>query len=95
MEGGMSNLAPRRSTPTRAHARRRHRPQGHLGEGWEEVLRLAGKILDVELSPQAEMQWMKHESRSLAEQADAFVKLTGGQRDTGCRGWPPPRSRST
>jgi hypothetical protein len=48
-----------------------------IGEGWEEVCRLAGRILGVELSQQASMLWMKHESRSLAEQADAFVKLAG------------------
>jgi hypothetical protein len=48
-----------------------------IGEGWEEVCRLAGRILGVELSQQASMEWMKHESRSLAEQADAFVKLAG------------------
>jgi hypothetical protein len=50
-----------------------------LGEGWEEVLRLAGRLLDkpVQLSQKAEMEWKKHDSRSLAESADAFVKLTG------------------
>lgn len=56
-----------------------------LDDGWEEVLRLGGYLLDrpVELSPRAELQWKKHESRSLAEQADAFVKLTGGPDGSG------------
>jgi Phage portal protein, SPP1 Gp6-like len=51
-----------------------------LGEGWEDVLRLGGRLLPrpVELSQRAEMDWKKHESRSLAEQADAFVKFTSG-----------------
>jgi Phage portal protein, SPP1 Gp6-like len=48
-----------------------------LGEGWEEVLRLSGVMLDtpVELSQRAELQWSDHETRSLAERADAAVKL--------------------
>jgi hypothetical protein len=48
-----------------------------LGEGWEEVLRLSGLMLDepVELSQRAELQWSDHETRSLAERADAAVKL--------------------
>jgi hypothetical protein len=47
-----------------------------LGEGHEEILRLCGKIQDVKLSPRAELQWKDHESRSLAERADAAVKLS-------------------
>jgi hypothetical protein len=48
-----------------------------LGEGWEEVLRVSGLMLDepVELSQRAELQWSDHETRSLAERADAAVKL--------------------
>lgn len=48
-----------------------------LGEGWEELLRVGGMMLDnpVELSPRAELQWSDHESRSLAERADAASKL--------------------
>jgi len=46
-----------------------------LGEGWEEVLRDCGKILGVDISQQAELEWLNREARSLAEQADAFVKL--------------------
>lgn len=50
-----------------------------LGEGWEDVLRLSGMMLDkpVDLSPRAELQWSDHETRSLAERADAAVKLKG------------------
>jgi hypothetical protein len=48
-----------------------------LGEGWEELLRVGGRMLDepVELSPRAELQWSDHENRSLAERADAASKL--------------------
>ena len=48
-----------------------------LGEGWEEVLRLAGLMLPepVILSPRAELTWTDHTTRSLAERADAAVKL--------------------
>lgn len=52
--------------------------KGHkagLGEGWEEVLRLGGSVSGIEISPQAEVMWMDHESRSLGERADAFGKL--------------------
>jgi hypothetical protein len=48
-----------------------------LGEGYEEMLRVAGLALPdpVYLSPRAELQWMDHEARSMAERADAAVKL--------------------
>jgi len=48
-----------------------------LGEGWEEVLRLLGQIAEptVLLSPRAEVLWADHESRSMAERADAALKL--------------------
>ncbi len=51
--------------------------QASLGEGWEEVLRLAGRMLPepVDLSPRASLQWADRESRSLAERADAAAKL--------------------
>jgi hypothetical protein len=78
LEQGMSNLSAEAIMASEGgmHAA----VTGHkasIGEGWEEVCRLAGRILGVELSQQASMLWMKHESRSLAEQADAFVKLAG------------------
>lgn len=48
------------------------------GEGWEEHLRVGGLMLDgpVELSPNASLAWKDHESRSLAERADAASKLS-------------------
>jgi hypothetical protein len=48
-----------------------------LGEGAEELLRLSGLMLGkpVKLSPRAELLWKDHESRSLAERADAATKL--------------------
>lgn len=51
--------------------------KGGLGEDWEEVLRLCGLMLPepVALSPRAQLLWLPSESRSLAERADAAVKL--------------------
>lgn len=48
-----------------------------LGEGHEETLRVAGLMLPspVQLSQRAELQWSDHETRSLAERADAALKL--------------------
>ncbi len=61
--------------PLHAAVNGSHKPS--LGEGWEEVLRLGGLMLPrpVELSRRASLQWADHESRSLAERADAFSKL--------------------
>lgn len=79
MEHGMANLSPEMISAAEGgmHAA----VTGHkasLGSGWEEVARLMGRILGVELSQTASIEWMKHESRSLAEQADAFIKLAKG-----------------
>ena len=76
IEHGMSNLSPEGVNAWEGpmHAA----VKGHkstTGEGWEEVNRLAGKIINIEITPQAEMVWMDHESRSLAERADAASKL--------------------
>lgn len=48
-----------------------------LGEGWEELLRIRGMMgTDTyDLSSRAALQWHDHESRSLAERADAATKL--------------------
>jgi hypothetical protein len=48
-----------------------------LGDGWEEVARLLGQTLHdaVDLSPSAQVVWLDRESRSLAERADAAVKV--------------------
>lgn len=52
-----------------------HKPA--IGEGWEEVLRVAGLTRSerVDLSGRAELTWVNRESRSLSERADAAVKL--------------------
>ncbi len=52
-----------------------HQPE--MGEGYEEVARVAGKMLPkpVELAPSAEIRWLNRESRSLSEKADAATKL--------------------
>lgn len=51
--------------------------KGTLGEGWEEMLRISGLALPdpVYLSPRAALQWQDHEARSMAERADAAIKL--------------------
>ena len=63
LEGGLVAKIPKHKTT--------------LGEGWEELLRVSGLMLDrpVELSVGAELQWSDHENRSLAERSDAAVKL--------------------
>lgn len=76
LEQGMSNLSAEAIMASEGsmHAA----VTGHkstLGEGWEEVNRLCGIVIDQEISDQAEMVWMDHESRSLAERADAASKL--------------------
>lgn len=78
MEHGMSNLSADaiRASEGPLHAKVPSH-KSSLGGGWEEVLRLAGRMLDqpVELSQRAELLWVDHESRSLAERADAASKL--------------------
>jgi hypothetical protein len=51
--------------------------QGSLGDGHLEILRLGGMMLDkpVQLSKRAQLMWKDSQSRSLAERADAAVKL--------------------
>jgi len=79
MESGMANLSADaiRASEGGLHAKVRGLHKPFLSEGWEEVLRVAGLMLPqpVELSPRAELQWADHESRSLAERADAASKL--------------------
>lgn len=56
---------------------RRH--MRHLGESWEDVIRLALRVKDPDdergRDQQAQIIWKDPESRSLAERADAAVKL--------------------
>jgi hypothetical protein len=78
LEQGMSNLsadAIRASEGSLVAKVPDHKAS--IGEGWEETLRVSGAMLDqpVELSQRAELQWTDHETRSLAERADAAVKL--------------------
>lgn len=78
LEQGMSNLsadAIRASEGSLAAAVTGHK--GSLGDGWEEVLRLAGLMHEdeIKLSPRAELTWKDHEARSMAERADAAIKL--------------------
>jgi hypothetical protein len=51
--------------------------KGSLSEGHEETLRVCGRALDVpvDLSPRAALLWQDHEARSMAERADAAVKV--------------------
>lgn len=78
LEQGMSNLS---ADAIRASEGGLHsKSTGHkasLGESGEEILRVSGLMLPepIRLSPRAEMTWKDHESRSLAERADAASKL--------------------
>ena len=54
-----------------------HRKQRFFGEGWEEVMRLAGRIADVPAlaqATQAEVVWADAESRTEAQHVDAVLK---------------------
>ncbi len=78
MASGMSNLsadAIRASEGGQAAKVVGHK--GTLGEGYEELLRVCGLALSprVTLSPRAALLWQDHEARSMAERADAAVKL--------------------
>lgn len=80
ISGAISNIAAETirafESPMIAAVNGSHKPS--LSEGWEEVLRLGGLMLPepVVLSRRASMTWVDHESRSLAERADAFSKLS-------------------
>ena len=77
-DGGLSNIsADTIRADEGAMAAQVGNYQGSLGDGWEDVLRLGGLMLEtpVLLSPRAALQWRDHESRSLAERADAATKL--------------------
>lgn len=78
LEQGMSNISA--DAIRASEGALTSRVIGHkasLGEGWEEVERLAGKMLKdpVSLSERAQLVWKDHESRSMAERADAAVKV--------------------
>lgn len=78
LEGKLANLSADaiRADEGGMHAKV-HDHKGSLGEGWEDMLRLAGIMFDtpLELSPRAELLWRDSESRSLAERASAAAQL--------------------
>lgn len=77
LEQGMSQIA---ADTIRANEGAMHAAvtshKASLGEGWEEVDRLCGELLEAPLSPEAETLWHDHEARSLGERADAWSKLS-------------------
>lgn len=79
LDSGMSNLSADaiRASEGGLHAKVTNH-KAFAGEGWEDVLRLCGLMSDeeVELSPRAELKWKDHESRSMAERADAATKVS-------------------
>jgi hypothetical protein len=82
LEGGVSNVSADaiRAWEGGLHAK----TSGHTGsleESHEEILRLMGMMAPdpVQLSQQAELEWVDLESRSLAEKADAATKLASIQ----------------
>lgn len=79
LDGPISNIAEPtiRAFEGAMHAKIKGH-KGTLGEGWEEILGLVGEMSDedaFEFAPNASIVWADHESRSLAERADAAVKL--------------------
>jgi hypothetical protein len=79
MENGMTNLAADaiRASEGSLHAKVTNF-KASSGDGFEEILRLCGLMSDeeVELSPRAALDWIDHETRSIAEAADAATKLS-------------------
>lgn len=78
VEGGMSNISADTVWATDGSlVAKMPKHKGSLGEGWEEVLRIGGIMLPepITLSERAELMWLDHEHRTMAERADAAVKL--------------------
>ncbi|MGZ6587873.1 MAG: phage portal protein [Solirubrobacteraceae bacterium] len=50
--------------------------QPNIGDGWREVLALAGAQANLQVPANAEVVWLDRQSRSLAERADAATKLS-------------------
>jgi hypothetical protein len=78
LEQGMSNLSAEAIMASEGamHAANTSH-KASTGEGFEETLRVAGRMLPdaVDLSPRAELMWHDHQARSLAERGDAASKL--------------------
>jgi hypothetical protein len=49
--------------------------QAEVGEGFEQMLRIGGKMMGVELPVDAQIAWVNREFRSISERADAVSKL--------------------
>lgn len=78
LEQGMSNLSADAIRASEGgHAAKTTGHKASLGEDWEEVIRLGGKLLEppINVPRTAEVNWKDHESRSMAERADAAVKM--------------------
>lgn len=82
MPGGIANVNAATiqafEGPLHAAVNGSHKPS--LGEGFEEIIRLGARMLPraIEVPPQASLNWADHESRSLGERADAYLKLSQG-----------------
>lgn len=78
LENGMSNLAAEAIHATEgSQAAKVTNYKAETGEGDEDVLRLLGLMSDdrVILPQRAEVLWKDHESRTMAERADAATKI--------------------
>lgn len=80
MDGGFANISADaiRALEGGLHAKVSGIHQPFLGEGWEEVMRLAGLMSpdEIVVPPTAAVWWLDHESRSMAERADAATKVS-------------------
>lgn len=78
LEQGMSNISADaiRASEGGLHAKIKSHKRS-LGESHTDLQRLFGKVLDIDVPAAATTLWADHESRSLAERADAAVKLNG------------------
>lgn len=58
-----------------SHTRKVSERQVVMGEAWEQVLELAGRVAGLETDPMAYVRWRDTEARSLSQVADALGKL--------------------
>lgn len=80
LEQGMTNISADaiRASEGGLHAKVNGKHKPFLGESWLDMFRISGKQLGsaIEVPATSQVQWADVESRSLAERADAFAKLT-------------------
>jgi len=77
MIGALINLsAEALAAADASHRRKVSERQVVMGEAWEQVLELAGKLNGTPTDPAAYVRWRDTESRSLSQVADALGKLT-------------------